>query len=137
MNLLITDLDGTLANDRWRARTPDYDERQKQAAKDEPFTSNIAFINALEDWHIIILTSRNERWSTLTNKWLLKHNVCIDDLHMRPDDNFEGASDFKVASIKAIKAEFKPDVMVLIDSREDVVMAYRAEGWMALCSMPL
>lgn len=136
VNLLITDIDGSLADDGWRATISDYDERQKAAGGDPALPGMVRFVTLAHHtgWHVITLTSRNARWQQLTHRWMKANGVLTDELCMRPDDNYEQAIDFKVNSIKAIHSSIKPSVMVLIDSRPDVVAAYQQERWLALCS---
>jgi hypothetical protein len=136
MNLLITDIDGTLALDGWRANIQDFDERQRAANEDKPNTVMIALLAGLAEggWSVVALTSRNERWRLQTNKWLGKQDVACDDMYMRKNDDFSGAAEFKVQAVKRLLAQMAPAHVLLIDSREDVVAAYKAEGWSTLQS---
>jgi len=143
MKLLITDIDGTLANDDWRNNIGDYDERIKAATRDEPMPCMVELVNTLSgnDWCVLCLTSRNERWRSLTHKWLLQHDINCYDLHMRANENYEKAPEYKVTAVRnillgllATKVNVEKNALILIDSREDVVTAYKAEGWSALTS---
>src|SRR5215471_9306975 len=133
MKLLILDIDGTLARDGWRDDM-DYVERQQAANKDEPILPIVEMINTLtsDDWYVVCLTSRNERWRNLTHKWLYKHDIGCSELYMRPDDNYDKAPDYKVTAVQgillALLADKKDGTLLLIDSRDDVVAAYKAEG---------
>ena len=134
MNLLITDIDGTLAIDGWRANIQDFDERQRAASEDKANTIMIAMLASLAEcsWQVVGLTSRNERWRLQTNKWLGKQEVPFDEMYMRKNDDFAGAAEFKVLSVKRLLAQMAPTHVLLIDSREDVIAAYKAEGWSTL-----
>lgn len=135
MKVLVIDIDGSLADDRWRSTITDHDERQRQAAGDIPVPAMVQLVGAMvkAKWHTIALTARNERWRQLTNRWLQIHDVPIADLQMRADDDYSPAAEYK---IKVIKSLILPSskTMLLIDSREDVVQAYTMEGWTALCT---
>jgi hypothetical protein len=137
IKLLITDIDGTLANDAWRSNVPDFDERQRAAIDDD---ANLVMMHMLAGlarsrWLVICLTSRNERWRQVTNKWLAKYEVACSQVHMRDDEDFAPAPEFKVQAVKKLLAQVTPTWMMLVDSRADVVAAYRNAGWSALCTM--
>lgn len=137
MKLLIIDIDGTLADDKWRSNVADFDERQMQAKHDKPIAVMVELVAAThKSWYKVALTSRNERWRSLTMRWLMDNGIMLHDVVMRPDDDFAPANEFKVKTVKVMCTEFKePHItMLLMDSRNDVVQAYRMEGWVALCT---
>lgn len=136
VKLLITDIDGSLANDVWRNNVQDFDERQRAAIDDDAYLHMVKMVNGLAQakWLVVCLTSRNERWRQQTNKWLGKYEVDCDQVHMRDNEDYAPAPEFKVQYVKKLLAQINPTHLVLIDSRDDVVAAYRTEGWYALCT---
>jgi hypothetical protein len=136
VKLLITDIDGTLALDGWRADTSDHDERNRQAAHDDSNKTFVSLLSSLAkaSWLTVCVTSRNERWRQLTQKWMLKHEVDCASISMRADDDYSTAPEFKVSAVKQVLTTIQPVTLLLIDSREDVVAAYKSEGWSALQS---
>lgn len=127
-NLLICDVDGTVANDTWRGLF-DLD----RASEDPAYTAMCNMLHALhaQAWDIQWLTSRNERWRQVTMHWLTKHCPVGSALHMRPDDNWMPAIELKIQSmdtiIKTIPVLANTTIMA-IDSRDDVCAVYRAAG---------
>jgi uncharacterized HAD superfamily protein len=136
VKLLITDIDGTIAKDGWRYRYTDYDERNRQAAYDDSDRTFVLLLSSLAkaSWLTVCVTSRNERWQQLTQKWLLKQGVDYANIYMRDDDDYSSAPEFKVLAVKQILETIQPVTLLLIDSREDVIAAYKSEGWSTLQS---
>ena len=87
---LISDIDGVIS-DSWgrrhhiRKSPPDWDAFFDDCAGD-PTLPLAALLAVLEDWHILLVTSRPERNRDLTQEWLMRHNVAYDALYMRPTD---------------------------------------------------
>jgi phosphoglycolate phosphatase-like HAD superfamily hydrolase len=134
MNVLITDIDGTLADSAWRDGIEDFEERSRRASEDNAVPIMVQLVNALhaQDWHIICLTARNERWRMLTNKWLLNNDVECGTLKMRANDDFSTAPEYKEAAVREILKYPDRINTLLIDSRSDVISAYKAAGWTVL-----
>lgn len=97
-NVIIFDLDGTLANGKHRNHlVPDASIANKCASwevhnlasvNDTPIADTIEVCNALaKSYYIIILTGRCEVARDLTVKWLFQHNVQYGSLIMRPEDD--------------------------------------------------
>jgi beta-phosphoglucomutase-like phosphatase (HAD superfamily) len=131
--ILITDLDHTLAASSWRDqhRGGNWDAYHEMAKDDPPILPMISLINALSlGAKIVCITTRPEKWRTLTMNWLLKHLVDIDELLMRPNDDFRPSPVLKVALAQQFLVE--DENVVAIDDREDVLQAYRAVGIKAL-----
>lgn len=132
--ILAIDIDNTLADSAWRdSLKPNWDEYHQASANDKPHSCMVELINSLEQSHwIICITTRPERWRQLTMTWLLKHKINIDELLMRPDDDFRSSPELKLEIIKS----YLEDNVIAIDDREDVVTAYRGAGITALQAFP-
>jgi len=124
--IIVVDLDHTLAAAAWRDyMRPDWDAYYRASSDDAPIQPMVDFINnglsTMVD--VVCITTRPEKWRQLTMDWLIRHNVSIDELVMRPNDDFRRSPELKVA----LATPFKP-IMLAIDDREDVVIAYAAAG---------
>lgn len=122
--IIALEIDDVLADTHWRQELlPDWHAFHEASQNDIPSSYMIRLINALHLHNAVkvwIVTSRPESWRQLTNHWLLKHNIMIDELFMRPKDNFKPAPEFKLDFYKDI-----PDVLLIIEHRDDVCNALR------------
>ena len=132
--IIITDLDGTLAHSHWRkSLQPDWDAYFAASKEDKPNAPMVALINALgQTCRIICITARPEKWRQLTMNWLLKHKIGIDELIMRPADDYRMSPLLKPALAATLK---NTDTIIVIDDRLDVILAYIAAGFTTLQSM--
>lgn len=102
---VIVDLDGTLSNSAHRdhlAVAKEWDEFHSLLGEDEPHKDVLQLVNALNlglwphmDLEVVALTGRNEKYRKATEQWLLKHNVAVDHLLMRPDYDWRSDHDLK------------------------------------------
>jgi len=131
--ILITDIDGVLASDSWRRYLlPDWNEYHRMSIDDEPNRIMVNLINmVIRDGQsqVIGLTGRPEKWRQLTNTWLLRHDIMLDDIIMRPDDDFKSSPEFK---LEALRGFYTPASTLIIDDREDVATALRGAGYTVL-----
>jgi hypothetical protein len=126
---ILVDIDHTITNAFWRdgiIGVVPWDEYHEEAKNDKPFWNVVQLINSL--WyaghHIIGVTGRNEKFRKLTNDWLLEYDVNLDEILMRPDDNF-----MKNGILKKmlIEERFKGDyssISFLIDDNEDTILEF-------------
>lgn len=137
-NLILIDLDDTvsaswrrqhLVDDSWEAFHADL-------INDEPIWDIVRVLEALS-WKVpgspelIGLTARPEKWRRLTMDWLLRHDVQLDGLLMRPDDDFRPSAQVKVdlvANMVGGVYAIKDRVLCVIDDRDDVLKAFAALG---------
>lgn len=137
---IIIDIDGTIANDKWRKHmlleSPrDWDKINNASIND---TTNEWCVNLVDMYHrrgykIIFLTARNTNVKELTVKWLTC-NVPFSDylLLMRPEnDNI--TPDYQIKET-IYRNEIEPafDVEFCIDDRQTVVDMWRRNGLVAL-----
>lgn len=90
---IITDLDGTLCDSRHRehlAQAKDWDAFHSKSIEDNPDEAVKHLIKLYNGWgmEILAITGRPERYRNQTMKWLLTHDIHIDTLLMRPNDDF-------------------------------------------------
>lgn len=139
-DVILVDLDDTLAA-AWRREhlieAEGWDAFHSQLGDDDPIHDLVAAVNALHGaaFHIIGLTARPEKWRTATMAWMVKHDLHLHELLMRPDADFTKSPVVKVAvaaerlgGVDQIKAR----VAFIIDDRQDVCEAFAALGVTAL-----
>ena len=135
-NIVIFDLDGTLAN---------IDKRRKLATENGKMNWNVFFnsdnidldtpnqavinmANILysKDYIIYILSGRSDRTHEATIDWLSKHKVNYDLLIMRPQNQlYKKDSDLKQSWLDTIG---KDRVSMVFDDRQRVVDMWRQNG---------
>ena len=135
-NIVIFDLDGTLAN---------IDKRRTLATKNGKMNWNVFFnpdnidldtpnqavinmANILysQDYIIYILSGRSDKTHQATIDWLSKYNVDYDLLIMRPQNQlYKKDSDLKQSWLDTIG---KDRVSMVFDDRQQVVDMWRQNG---------
>ena len=135
-NIVIFDLDGTLAN---------IDKRRTLATKNGKMNWNVFFnpdnidldtpnqavinmANILysQDYIIYILSGRSDKTHQATIDWLSKYNVDYDLLIMRPQNQlYKKDSDLKQSWLDTIG---KDRVSMVFDDRDQVVDMWRQNG---------
>lgn len=107
-----------------------WDAYHAASKDDEPIHDVMAMVNDLhrKDWYIVGLTARPEKWRNVTNRWLVKHGIHMDEILMRPDDAFHPAPEIKVQLATERFTDIKSQVAFLLEDREDVCEAFHALG---------
>lgn len=139
---ILIDLDHTLTDAFWRdgmIGTVSWDEYHA-ASRDDTVVRDVAAL--IGSWRrgsfayrAIGLTARPEKFRQLTLNWLLKNNVSLDFLLMRPDEAFYPAPEIKMGlAMEFYKTEdaIRENVVCIFDDREDVITAFRGIGVTAL-----
>lgn len=146
MKTIVIDLDGTLCDSSHRdhhARNGDWDQFHAGCSEDEPHEDVLWLIRALSyeavmgEVEVIGCTGRNEAWRGATEQWLIKHEVMLDDLIMRPDHDFrpdhklkiEMLQDWHNATEPASNRRAQDRVAFVLEDREKVVEAWRDAGY--------
>jgi hypothetical protein len=140
--VVLVDIDHTLSDAGWRdpliadviAKRITWADYHKDGDKDVPLTDMCRMIETLsEAGHMIVaLTSRPEVWRNDTVEWLDKHGITIDNLIMRPDNNFECSPDVKMRLVVEHFGEALSGIELLIDDRADVCQRFRDAGITAI-----
>ena len=139
MNLkdtVVVDLDGTLADGRWRLHllpTPErrhldeaWAEFNLAGADDPPFQDTIDIVNSLSlTYRIIILTGRGAVAREVTEQWLDDHGVVYDKLIMREIGDCRKDTDFKHAQLEDIGIE---NIVCAFDDLPHIVDFMRGLG---------
>ena len=137
--IVVVDLDGTLCDSGHRehlARAKQWDEFHSLLCDDEPHEDVLKLLRTLasgdaESPLIVGLTGRNDRYRPSTLHWLMKHNVPLDDLLMRPDTNFKPDHEMKPEILDQWLSEnghTHSDVWFILEDRDKVVEAWRNLG---------
>ena len=133
--IILIDLDHTLTDAFWRDEMigiSPWDVYHSEAIHDKPAHDFVEFIRPFYDkpyYSLIGITSRPEKFRDLTMKWLCKHNVFLEDIWMRPNDNYQAAGPMKVELCQNKLGDlWKDRVLCIIDDNDRVIEAFRAEG---------
>lgn len=130
--LLILDLDGTVAHGGRRfekaGEEPNKEDRDqymqwleriqddKSLLEDKPVSGMSELAHSFtRHYDIVYLTSREQKYSSVTHQWLLKHGFPLADIIMRPTGSFEDTADFKEGHIAALQGYGDYDNILVID----------------------
>lgn len=136
--IVFIDIDHTIAAAWWRdSRMSDWDEYHELSAHDDPIREMIALVQALrnDNWVIIGLTGRPEKWQRLTMDWCLKYGAMLDQLIMRPDNNYETAPDFKLAAVLDVIQLLDDPMIIVFEDRDDVVALLKSNVKCVICQV--
>jgi hypothetical protein len=134
MNMyILLDIDHTVANSFHRdsliGQVP-WDDYHEAAKEDKAFPKVVNLINSLSAMGYIIIgvTGRNEKFRRLTLDWFLKNHIDLDELLMRPDDNFVKNGELKVKLVTdRFSGNFR-EIHFLIDDNEDAILEFYKLG---------
>lgn len=107
-----------------------WDDYHNAASNDKPVADIVAMINALgkEDFNIVAITARPEKFRRLTLDWMIRHDVYVDELLMRSDQEFRPSPEMKLELVRNRFQDVKNEVAFLIEDRDDVCQAFRELG---------
>lgn len=135
-NIVVFDLDGTLADGRHRLHLlPNKSNADKDAAweafnmaciDDAPIRDNFKLLDLL-DYHcsIVILSGRGEIARGLTERWLTWYDVPYEKLIMRPIGDCRKDVDFKEAELRKLGLD---NILCCFDDLEHVAKHIRSLG---------
>ena len=152
-NLIICDIDGTIANLEHRLhylKSPkkDWASFNKACVDDEPYKDVIAILQSLVLGHgngcnvcgavereFHFFSGRNEVVRKETEEWLKKHVPITEDrdweLHMRKEGDYRPDTTVKYEMMYELKIT-PDDVLCILDDRQGVVDMWRQEGFRCL-----
>lgn len=149
MTLICVDIDGNLADIRWRIREagPEPKHRgllynkwlnqvqsHKKMAQDPKIPGMKILIRALfqANCYVVYITGRSEDYRTVTAKWLKDNKFPLVPLFMRPMSNHESSGPLKEKIIKRIIKK-QPDIKHVVvmddDYNEDIEEACKRNKW--------
>lgn len=140
-NTVVIDLDGTLCNSSHRdhlAVAKEWDEFHSLLGQDEPWPDvqkMIALLGEVGNYYLVGLTGRNEKHRNATHEWLMKHDIFLDNLLMRPD--YDPRPDHELKPQMLAEANIlESEVWFVLEDRDKVVEAWRNLGyncWQVRC----
>lgn len=131
--IVVFDLDGTLADISHRlhyikGEIKDWDGFHGESHNDE-LKKDIAklfhVLMSCYDLKIIIVTGRMEKYRAQTETWLSYHGLDAEELHMRPNGNFDTDFKIKQAILDGLGAH---NILLTVDDRAQVVSMWRRNG---------
>lgn len=138
-DLLIVDLDGTLANDEHRAHhlrdasSRDWSSYFAACGGDSPINHIIQLVRILKIYggkRVHIYSGRSETARVDTLEWLERHNVPYDRLVMRPETE---RTDDHILKLRWLQNSGEAEnVWLILEDRNRVVAAWRAAGYPCL-----
>lgn len=136
-NYVLVDIDHTISNSFWRdgmiGGEGGWDAYHAASKDDKPIYEIVRLVWGLKSSGFIIygLTARPEKWRKLTMEWLVRNNIQLDDILMRPDTAYHPAPEIK---LKLVQERFEniDEIAMVLDDRDDVVAAFKALGVTAI-----
>jgi hypothetical protein len=133
LKILLLDIDHTVSDAAWRDKmigVYTWDEYHMEGAKDQPILDTIQLVKDLHScaWTVIGLTARPEKWRKITMDWCVRHRVPLDELLMRPHNDFLPSPACKVKLVQERFGDDYSSIAMVLDDRLDVVTAFREIG---------
>lgn len=130
--IVIVDLDGTLYNSVGRshlAKAGLWDDFHSQSVFDQPNHDVLELVHLLSKENTLLgITGRNEKFRNITNAWMHRWSVPLDDLLMRPDLNFNPDAEVKLSLLHRWLSKSDntmSDIWFALEDRDKMVDAWR------------
>lgn len=139
-NVIIVDLDGTICNADHRqelAQSGQWDDFHALCHLDAPYQDMVDLVRhlGLTGLTLIGLTGRNEKHRIITNEWLQRHGALLDEMLMRPDNDYSKDIELKTKALEerfGSKQEALARVICIFDDRDNLVAGLRDYGYTVL-----
>ena len=128
--IVACDMDHTLSAAWHRDHLiPEWDKYYVDQEADPPIWEWIEIVRGLSaiGYKIIGLTAREEQYRAATTRWLVKHDVPIDEILMRPRGDFRASPALKIGVLQQAYPGFH-GIKMVIEDRQDVAEAFRSMG---------
>ena len=129
----IFDVDGTLANvdpylHHVRGSNRDYEAFHEASMDALPNIEVVEMLNNafFDQMHVIIVTSRKEKWRGLTSYWLAKNDIGHHALYMRSDE--DDRPDYEVKKDILLKIKNHWNVVHAVDDNPNVIRLWENYG---------
>ncbi len=129
----IFDVDGTLANvDPYihyvRGSNRDYEAFHEASIDALPNIEVVEMLNNafFDQMHVIIVTSRMEKWRGLTSMWLAKNDIGHHALYMRKDNDHRSDYEVKKDILNNIKKHWH--IVHAVDDNPNVIKLWEENG---------
>jgi len=131
--IAVFDVDGVVADVRHRlhhvARRPkNWGRFFAAAGRDPALPTGVALAREYAaDHRLVWLTGRPEHLRGVTENWLARHGLPVDELVMRPANDRRPAREYKASRL--LRLAESGDVAVVVDDDPDVVAMLKQAGW--------
>jgi hypothetical protein len=128
--IVIVDIDHTVSDAEWRDQLIGrWDEYYREQDYDRPiqFVKNLVCACYAAGAEIIAVTARPVKYLQATIRWMTQHDLPVETVLMRPDDDHRSSPEVKCWIIR----ENFPDlsrIEFVLEDRDDCVAAYRQMG---------
>src|SRR3954468_4995614 len=134
-NIILFDLDHTLSAS-WRRDhmlgNVSWDEYHTEGMRDVPCEDTARLLRLLstnDETVRVGITGRSEKFREPTVKWCVDHEIPLDELLMRPDDDFRDNPTVKVDLLqKAYGVNWQERIIGLFEDSDETVAAFREAG---------
>ena len=141
--VIVVDIDGTVADNRWRQHLAPDDSRKDEedawrafheaSVKDEPVPHVVALVNTLQGagHDVVFLTARSEWTRSITDNWLRANVTESYWLLMRPDNDVRKAGKVKVdllTQLFSTERAMVDAVALVIEDSENNARAFEDMG---------
>lgn len=135
-DVVLCDVDHTMSDSSWRdpmlegaEKWNGWDAYHAHAYLDNPIVEVIQLVNSLSrKFHVIAITVRPDKWRQMTMEWMIRNGVMIEEILMRPDDDFHPSPELKMMLARQRFTDVTKEIALVIDDREDVCTAFRSIG---------
>lgn len=133
--LVLFDIDGTLADNSHRqhfltSSPKHWDEFYNKMNEDRPNVGVVDLYRTLSksgEYEVVLVTARPERYRSVTENWLNRHEIDCARLLMRPDKDFRPDAEIKQEMLGKLTSSLD-DIAFIIDDRAKTVHMWRSLG---------
>jgi FMN phosphatase YigB (HAD superfamily) len=135
---VIVDIDGTLSDSSARehyAQNKDWAEFHHLSSEDKPVEAVVEFVHAMNEagFRVIACTGRPEKYRKATFDWMLRNEVSIDLVLMRPELDFSSDADLKPRLVREhlsirTKGDWEKAILCVLEDRDIMVEKWRSLG---------
>jgi phosphoserine phosphatase len=132
-DIILFDVDHTLSAS-WRRDymlgNASWDEYHAESARDAPAEDTVRLLQTLAlSATAVGITGRTEKFRELTVKWCVEHAVPLDELLMRPNDDFRDNATVKRNLLeRAYGADWCERIICFFEDSDETVAAFREAG---------
>lgn len=135
MKYIIVDLDGTLCDDAHRAPHASAGDWDMYFSKmcDDPIHTDVKYLLHMlcDTVKIVLLTSRQEQYRTVTQEHLRRNEIPYQYLLMRANNDLSDSGDSKLFQLEYFFGDRETvlkSVLFALDDRDKIVRAFREYG---------